>query len=255
MQIAVLSPGSNFISDMEKTEDMKDKEQSIIELQARWDKLLIANVFDALDRMGYPNQCLDLAIMPIFPGQHLAGKAITVKGGREPRLNEEIKEEDRGFSFYLTLKDLVFPGSVVVVECGGENFTGKFGEMTSWGLQQRGATGIVLDSYIRDRQGLGKIPNYSVCARGTSPIESLKRWRPLACNDPIAMPGTLTSQVRVNPGDWIVGGDDGVIIVPQEIANDVLMKAEELEAHEQGMREDLAAGMPFEKAFEKWGRA
>jgi regulator of RNase E activity RraA len=193
--------------------------------------------------------------MPLFHHQHLAGRAITVKGGREPRMNDEIKEEERGFSIYMALKGLIYPGSVVVVECGGENLTGKFGEMTSWGLQQRGARGIVLDSYIRDRLGLEKIPRYTVCARGTSPIESIMRWRPQACNIPIAMPGTLTSHVRVNPGDWIVGGDDGVIVVPQEIAPEVLVKAEDLEAREQGMREDLAAGMLFEQAFEKWGRA
>lgn len=232
-----------------------EKDYSVVELQARWDRIRIANVYDVLDSMGYPNQCLDLAIRPIFPRTHLAGKAITVKGGREPRLNDELKEEERGFSVYLALKDLVFPGSVVVVECGGEKLTGKFGEITSWGLQQRGARGIVLDSYIRDWLGLEVIPDYTVCARGTSPIESNKRWRPEACNIPIAMPGTLTSQIRVNPGDWILGGPDGVIVIPQEISMEALIKAEDMERREQGMREDLAAGMTFEEAFEKWGRA
>jgi regulator of RNase E activity RraA len=52
-----------------------------------------------------------------------------------------------------------------------------------------------------------------------------------------------------------VGGPDGVIIVPQAIAMEALAKAKEIEAKEQGMREDLAAGMSFRDAFEKWGRA
>ena len=99
------------------------------------------------------------------------------------------------------------------------------------------------------------IPNYTVCARGTSPVESAQRWRMNAVNVPIAMPGTLTSQVRVDPGDWVVGGSDGVIVVPAAIAMEALVKAEEIERREQGMREDLAAGMGFEEAFEKWGRA
>jgi 4-hydroxy-4-methyl-2-oxoglutarate aldolase len=232
-----------------------ENDDTVVELQTRWDKIRIANVYDVLDRMGYPNQCLDLGIRPLFPHQHLAGKALTIKGGREPRLNEELKEEEHGFTIYLAIKDRVFPGSVVVVECGGESLTGKFGEMTSWGFQQRGARGIVLDAYIRDSLGLEIIPDYTVCARGTSPIESNKRWRPQAFNIPIAMPGTLTSQVRVDPGDWIVGGPDGVVVVPQEIAIEALIKAEDMEAREQGMREDLAAGLPFDEAFEKWGRA
>jgi regulator of RNase E activity RraA len=232
-----------------------ERDFSVLELQARWDKIRVANAYDVLDKMGYPNQCLDLGIRPLFPHQHLAGKAITVKGGREPRLNEELEEKEHGFTIYLAIKDHVFPGSVVVVECGGESLSGKFGEITSWGLQQGGARGIVLDAFIRDSLGLEVIPDYTACARGTSPIESNKRWRPQAFDIPIAMPGTLTSQVRVNPGDWIVGGPDGVIVVPQEIAMEALIKAEDMEAREQGMREDLAAGMSFDEAFQKWGRA
>ena len=76
-----------------------------------------------------------------------------------------------------------------------------------------------------------------------------------AINVPIAMPGTLTSNVRIEPGDWIVGGPDGVIVVPQAIAMEALERAEAIEAKEQGMREDLAAGMSFEDAVDKWGRA
>jgi regulator of RNase E activity RraA len=52
-----------------------------------------------------------------------------------------------------------------------------------------------------------------------------------------------------------VGEADGVIVVPQEIAVEALIRAEEIEAKEQGMREDLAAGMSFDDAFKKWGRA
>jgi 4-hydroxy-4-methyl-2-oxoglutarate aldolase len=231
------------------------EESSVLELQARWDKLRIANVYDALDRMGYPNQCLELRLKPLITTQHLAGKAVTAKGGRDPRTWDDIKAEGKDTQTLIRLRDYLFPGAVVVVECGGELETGKFGEMTSWNLKQGGAKGIVLDAYIRDRPGLEVIPDYTVCAYGTSPIESSGRWRVQAANVPIAMPGTLTHQVRVRPGDWVVADSDGVIVVPQEIAMDVLVNAEAIEAREEGMRVDLAAGMSFKDAFEKWGRA
>jgi 4-hydroxy-4-methyl-2-oxoglutarate aldolase len=225
---------------------------TVLELQARWDKIRAANLYDALDAMGYPNQCLDLAIKPLFLKQHLAGVAVTVRGGRDPRLPEETSPSESSFA---TLTRLVFPGAVVVVDCGGEPHSGKFGEMTSWQLKQHGARGFVTNSYIRDYLGLEVIPDYTVCAPGTSPVESSKRWRIHATNIPIAMPGTLTSQIRIGPGDWIVGEADGVIVVPQAIAMEALIKAEEIEAKEQGMRKDLAAGMSFDDAFKKWGRA
>jgi 4-hydroxy-4-methyl-2-oxoglutarate aldolase len=233
----------------------KQQEQSVLELQARWDRIRIANLFDALEKMGYSNQCLDLRIRPLFPRRHVAGKAVTLKGGRDPRSPEELEADGVDVAFFKTVRQHLFPGCIVVVESGGERIGGKFGEMTSWNLQQGGAKGIVLDAYIRDWLGLEIIPDFTPCAFGTSPVESLRRWRPQVCDIPIAMPGTLTSQVRVDPGDWVVGGPDGVIVVPQEISMEALIKAEEIENREQGMREDLAAGMPFQDAFAKWGRA
>jgi regulator of RNase E activity RraA len=233
---------------------MSAQETSVVELQARWDKIRVANVYDTLDKMRYPNQCLDLGIRPLFPHQHLAGQVITVRGSSYP---VPRGEEGSGWTgnYFEQLRQILYPGCVVVVESGGEKFAGKFGEMTSWALKQGGAHGIVLDSFIRDWLGLEVIPDYTVCARGTSPIESSQRWRMDALNITIGMPGTLTSRVRLEPGDWIIGEADGVIVVPKAIAMETLVKAEELEANEQGMREDVAKGMSFDDAYKKWGRA
>lgn len=232
---------------------MTFQESSIVELQARWDKIRAANLYDTLDKLGYPNQCLDLGIRPLFPHQHLAGRVITVKGSAFPVPHDETTEW--AGDYFTELRKLLYPGCVVVVESGGEQYAGKFGEMTSWALKQGGAHGIIVDSFIRDYLGLEIIPNYTVCARGTSPIESSNRWRIDALNVTIGMPGTLTSRVRVKPGDWIVGEADGVMVVPQSIAMEALIKAEDLETREQGMREDVAAGMSFDEAYQKWGRA
>ncbi len=232
---------------------MSEQQPSVVELQARWDKIRVANIYDTLDHMGYGNQCLDLGIRPLFPHTHLAGKAITVLGSSYPVPRGE--GDEWGGNYFQKLVETVYPGSVVIVECGGEAHAGKFGEMTSWALQQHGARGIVLDSYIRDWLGLEVIPNYTPCARGTSPIELSQRWRIADLNVNIGMPGTLTSRVRVKPGDWVIGGMDGVIVVPEAIAMETLVKVEKMEAEEQGMREDMAAGMTFEDSYKKWGRA
>jgi len=233
---------------------MSAQSPSIVELQARWDKIRVANLYDTLDSMGYPNQCVDLGIRPLFPHQHLAGMAITVRGSAYPVPQGEEGSEWGG-DYFGQLRKMVYPGSVVVVEAGGELHAGKFGEMTSWALQQGGARGIVVDSYIRDWLGLEVIPNYTTCARGTSPIESSHRWQINSVNKTIGLPGTLTSRVRVDPGDWLIGEADGIVVVPKAIAMEVLVKVEDVEAKEQGMREDFAAGMSFDEAYAKWGRA
>src|SRR6185436_7533573 len=155
---------------------MSEQQPSVVELQARWDKIRVANVYDTLDNMGYPNQCLDLGIRPLFPHRHLAGHVITLRGSATQVGRGEPTGDWTGDYFKETLSKL-YPGCAVVVECGGEEHAGKFGEMTSWALQQGGARGIVMDSYIRDSWGLEVIPNFTPCARGTSPIESNSRWR------------------------------------------------------------------------------
>jgi regulator of RNase E activity RraA len=227
---------------------------SVVELQARWEKIRVANVYDTLDQMGYPNQCLDLGIRPLFPHRRMAGRAITVRGSSYPVPRGEEGGEWTG-NYFEKLVEMTYPGSCIVVDSGGEMYAGKFGEMTSWALQQKGAKGIVIDSFIRDWLGLEIIPDYTACARGTSPIESSARWQMTGVNITIGMPGTITSRVRVNPGDWIVAEADGVIVVPEKISMEALVKVEDLERREQGMREDVAAGMTFKDAYEKWGRA
>jgi regulator of RNase E activity RraA len=72
---------------------------------------------------------------------------------------------------------------------------------------------------------------------------------------PIVLTGQLVKQVRINPGDFIVGDSDSVLVVPKEAATEVLIKAEEMWEREEGSRNDLAAGMSFEEVFKKWGRA
>lgn len=233
---------------------------TVVALQKRWDRIRIANIYDALDSVGYVNQCLDLEIRPFLPTNHLAGLAVTIRGARDPidydgKVTREEKEKGNIFAGSPKTRDYLFPGAVLVVDGGGEKVTGKMGEMTSWSYKQAGAKGIVIDGYIRDRLGLDKIDDYCVCARGTSPVESNQRWHIEAINVPIALPGTLTSQVPIFPGDWIIGGDDGVIVVPQKIADQVLIIAEDIELREHGMRTDLASGMPFDEAYLKWARA
>ena len=58
--------------------------QTTAELQARWHKIRVANIYDTLDKMGYGNQCLDLGIRPLFPHQRLAGQVITAQGSAYP---------------------------------------------------------------------------------------------------------------------------------------------------------------------------
>lgn len=227
-------------------------EADIIEMANRFQKIRSANVYDVLDRMGYPFQTVSLDIKPLKEDMRIAGVAFTVQGCRYP---EKLDEETNRSAFQKVYQAL-FKGCVVVVnsEKGSEGL-GCFGEMTSWCLKQHGARGILVDGGIRDRMGLLEIPDWSVFARYTSHIESNGRWVIKEVQSPISITGQLQAQVRVRPGDFIVGDCDGVLVVPREIAMKVLIEAEKVEEAEQKSREDLAKGIPFEEVFQRYGRA
>ncbi len=233
---------------------MSDKKIPVLEMTERFNKIATATVFDTMDRMNMPNQVLDLNIRPLRDEMHIAGPAFTVRGGRDCRTGREWQpKEMEGRNLWKE----VYPGCVVVVDPGlaREGGFGFFGEMTSWHLKQLGARGIVVDGGIRDRPGLLRIPEWPVFVRYTSPIESNPRWRMNEIQGPIVLTGQLVKQVRINPGDFIVGDSDSVLVVPEEAAAEVLIKAEEMWEREEGSRNDLAAGMSFEEVFKKWGRA
>jgi 4-hydroxy-4-methyl-2-oxoglutarate aldolase len=217
---------------------MSDKEIPVLEMTERFNKIATATVFDTMDRMNMPNQVLDLNIRPLRDEMHIAGPAFTVRGGRDCRTGREWQpKEMEGRNLWKE----IYPGCVIVADPGlaREGGFGFFGEMTSWHLKQMGARGIVIDGGIRDRPGLLKIPEW--------PMNEIQ--------GPIVLTGQLVKQVRINPGDFIVGDSDSVLVVPKEVAAEVLIKAEEMWKREEGSRNDLAAGMSFEEVFKKWGRA
>jgi len=233
---------------------MAEKEIPVMEMTERFNKIATATVFDTMDKMAMPNQVLDLNIRPLRDNMHIAGPAFTVRGGRDCRTGREWQpKEMEGRSLWKE----IYPGCVVVVDPGlaREGGFGFFGEMTSWHLKHLGARGIVIDGGIRDRPGLLRIPDWPVFVRYTSPIESYPRWRMYEIQGPIVLTGQLVKQVRINPGDFVIGDSDSVLVVPEEASTEVLIKAEEIWTREEGSRKDLAAGVPFDEVFKKWGRA
>ena len=60
-------------------------------------------------------------------------------------------------------------------------------------------------------------------------------------------------RVRVQPGDWVVGDDDGVVVVPAGIAGDVLAEAEKKAATESEIRAAVREGMSPLEAYERYG--
>lgn len=127
--------------------------------------------------------------------------------------------------------DVAHPGDVVVVGASGGRSSAVCGDLVATKAKYRGIAGFVIDGLIRDLPGI--IPlGLPMYARGTTPTGPLHRG-PGEINFPVACGGVV-----VNPGDVIVADEAGIVVVPQQVAHELL---ERLRAQAEGMAAYLAA--------------
>ncbi len=212
-----------------------------------------ADIYDVLDKMGCPHQCLDLGIRPLRDEWKICGPAVTARGTREPLSNEEFLAKTNREKWWKY--DYVYPGCVLVIDSEGDNVTGHWGEMLSYGARHRGVAGVVIDGGTRDKTGIVGMDNWACFARYTTPIESDRRWKNKELQVPIFMTGTLSRYVRVDPGDWMFGDNDGVIVIPQAIVKEVLAQVEEISKNEELSRKAFAENKSIEEVFALYNRA
>jgi len=126
--------------------------------------------------------------------------------------------------------DVAKPGDIIVVDAGASKLNAVLGDLVSTKAKHRGIQGFVIDGLVRDLPGILEL-DWPVFARGTTPTGPLHRG-PGEVNFPITCGGVV-----VNPGDIIVADQAGVVVIPQEIAAELL---ERLKSHQASNAEYLA---------------
>lgn len=226
----------------------------VLDMCERYQRLYAASVYDVLDEMGLPNQCLSLAIRPLHPDWMVAGFAFTLKWTADSRHPLEVMQVRPASPNLFSIVDGFRPGCVLVMETGKSMNVGHWGELTGLMSQVRGCRGAVIDGGVRDSRHLRERGTYPVFARYTSPIESVSRATIVDVECPLLMTGSLTEGLLVRPGDFVFGDADGVLVIPAEIAAEVLAKAEDVAQKEDLVRRDIAAGEHPAKVWQKYGR-
>jgi len=152
-----------------------------------------SNLSDALHRGGVLE-----GLRPLFPGMRLLGPALTVRTypGDWAKPVEAI--------------DQAQPGDVVVIDAGGVG-PAVWGELATTSALQRGLNGVVIDGAIRDTGDITKL-GFPACSRLVMP----NAGEPKGFGEigvPIRVGG-----VKVESGDWVLGDDDGVVVLPRALA-------------------------------------
>jgi 4-hydroxy-4-methyl-2-oxoglutarate aldolase len=210
-------------------------------VRERFASIYAAALADILDARGRREQTLPPSIRPLAPGMRLAGPAFTVRGRPS-----SVSDYDAALRKVLGMLGEVPAGHVVVYSCA-HDVSAHLGELSVTSLAARGVAGCVLDGGCRDVRFVLET-GFPVFSRHVTPEDSTWRWELEATQAPITV-----GRVEIEPGDWVVGDDDGVVVVPRELAEDVLAEAEGKAATESEIRASVRDGMTPLEAYERYG--
>jgi len=200
------------------------------ELVTAFSKVSSCNIADAQHKRG--------AMVGILPhlrhGQKMVGTALTVHtiNGDWAKPVEAIERAKRG--------------DVIVVDAGGGPIA-VWGELASWSCTVKGVAGVVIDGAIRDLDSILEL-GFPAFSRHVSPH----------AGEPKGYGGIgheiVCGGVSVRTGDWIVGDESGVVVVPSEKAVEVANRALDVLERENRIREEIKRGKTLSAVLrlEEW---
>jgi len=200
------------------------------------------NIADGVEAATGGRGWMSADMKPIGP-KKIVGQAWTAV------LRPVLKNDDRNYPNYqLQILDEAPAGSVLVYVLEGAVEIAGMGNLMAITAQVRGLEGTIIDGAVRDVGELRQI-GHQVFARRISPATSVGRLVSVSRQTPVRC-----AEVIVNPGDYIVGDSDGVVVVPQAAAEKVVALLKDYDARESKMISIIKQEKSMLKALEIYGR-
>ena len=210
-------------------------------LLAVLDTLYSGVVCDVLDTLGCRHQSLGAQVRALTHKHRVAGRVFPAQA----QIVHEIPAEP--YKLEIAAVDALARGDVLVVDGQGDMTSAFWGELLTTACVYKGARGVVMTACTRDLWNLSKL-DFAVFGIGCQPADSKGRLDVTSIGEPITIDG-----VSAKRGDYILGDEDGVVIIPGEIASEAIRLAQKKVSGENVARADLARGVPVAEVFRKHG--
>ena len=218
-----------------------DYDHGTINFEEYKTKLYSAVLADTLDSLGYHKQTLTPGIKSIKPDVIICGLARV-------GLYMPIYHDDENTNVYeheIALIDSLRENEIAVLCCHGNEKIAPWGELLSTRATYLKSAGCLTDGCVRDTKMINEI-GFPVFAKGTNPVDTKFRGKMMMAD----VPGEIAN-VYVESGDLVFGDNDGVVIVPSKVIDEVIRKALEKVSSENTVRDELKKGDSLTAVFEK----
>jgi 3-hexulose-6-phosphate synthase/6-phospho-3-hexuloisomerase len=163
-----------------------------------------------------------VGLRPVWPGSKMVGTALTVRTA------------PGDFAKPVEAIDHAQPGDVIIVDAGGRP-PAVWGELATESCVQKGVAGIAVDGAVRDTEHIVEM-RFPCFARHISPAAGYPKGY-----------GEIGAAIRIEgidiaPGDWIVGDDDGIMVVPRARAAEMANRAMDTLERENRVRGEIRSG-------------
>lgn len=196
---------------------------------------------DVLDQLGHRCSALPAELRSLKNEWKIFGRAATLSAAAVTR------EPDKPYALELECIDSLNPGDVLVATTNGDRSSALWGELLSTASRAHGAVGAVMDGLTRDAAKIIAM-DFPVFAAGFSPLDSKGRLDVISYGQPIQVGDCI-----VEPGDYVFGDIDGVVVVPAKLADKAFPLALAKVTGENQVRAELARGRSVREVFAEYG--
>ena len=204
---------------------------------ARLKKISVATLCTQLFKRGFRNVYIQGVARLTEPSiGNMVGPAYTMRNIPAREDLDQISAFDNPDHPQRKGIESVPPGHVLVLDCRGETRVASGGQILTTRLKMRGAAGLVSDGPVRDSGQIAEMDFPVYTAGGSAPL-NLIHHHAIDLNVPIGCGG-----VAVYPGDTIVGDNEGVVVIPRHLADEVARDAAEQEVMEAFLLERIEGG-------------
>lgn len=212
-------------------------------LQESFEGLYVPVICDVLDRLDYRDQAMHHRLRPLDPSRcTFVGRARTF---RWMETDYVVSEDPYGKE--IDGMDSLEPGDVVVHSTDYAGTNAPWGELMSTVARSRGALGCICDSQIRDCRRIIELA-FPVFYRGIRPVDSMGRGRVMAYDVPVRC-----GEVLVHPRDIVYADFDGIVVIPNALAAQVIDLARDKASRETASRTELLDGRTLREVYDRYG--